>query len=140
LFHDHVAKDDGQFELACGRRRYLLVAWSEDDASAVTVDATGGEVSGIELTLEPLRLLEVRLPDDAFESLRFRLWTKQGLPVTSWPGWSGDRDDEAMLAPLLPGDYVLAIESAHGGKTGALDPRRRRASDRGSHRSGNEAK
>ena len=117
LFDHQNAKDDGSFALACGRRRYLLVAAAGDAAAAVPVDATEGEVSGLELTLEPLRLLSVRLPDDAFDGLRFRLWTKQGLPVTSWPGWAGDRDDDEMLAPLLPGDYVLVIESARGGKT-----------------------
>jgi hypothetical protein len=115
-FENNV-QDGGRFVLSqAGPRQYLLVATDISNAAVAPVDTRQGDLTDLELRMQPVTLLELSLPPEPLAAVRLRIWTKSGVPVSSWPDSTADRTSTEWTVPLVPGDYVLAINSIRRGQ------------------------
>ena len=116
------SSEDGRFELQqAGPRRYLLVATDFSNAAVVPVDLRQADLAELQVSMQPMTALDVILPPEPLATARLRLWTESGIPVSSWPDFATKSSSTEWTVPLVPGDYVLAINSAqHGRMTRAI--------------------
>lgn len=112
----HV-QDGGHFDLLkAGPRQYLLVATDFTNAVVMPIDMRKGDLVDVQLRMQPLTRLDVSLPPEPLATVRLRIWTESGVPVSSWPDSTTERSSTEWTVPLVPGAYVLAINSARHGR------------------------
>ncbi len=105
------AHEDGTFELPLSRGRYLLRARAEGlTARAVVVDATQGDVEGLEIELVPPSSLVLENGGASWEGSAYRLFDEGGF-VAAGGRLSGSAP---ISIPVPPGRYRLQVYDSDG--------------------------